>query len=142
MISVDWALLGGAVCFGYQVAHLPTWRLKRLISHIREICAVEWDAISWRTVRALILLACAVATPSAAREAAIYMLTTGIDAPRILLAHFDFVMEIRPAWWVLAAGLAVAATGTWRYRGAGQQRSAGGIAARAASGATQVQSGS
>jgi sulfoxide reductase heme-binding subunit YedZ len=100
----------------------------------------------WRngevTPFALILLACAVATATAAGEATIYVLTSGVDARRILLAHFDLDMEIRPAWWVLAAGLAVAAIGSWRDRPAGQRRSARRIAARAASGATQVQSGS
>jgi methionine sulfoxide reductase heme-binding subunit len=100
----------------------------------------------WRngevTPFALILLACAVATATATGEATIYMLTSGVDARRILFAHFDLAMQIRPAWWLLAAGLAVAAVGSSRYRPAGQRRSARRIASRAASGATQVQSGS
>jgi methionine sulfoxide reductase heme-binding subunit len=102
--------------------------------------------VFWRngevTPLALVLLACAVAIATAAGEATIYMLTSGVDARRILLAHFDLDMEIRPAWWVLVAGLEVAAVGSGRYRPAGQRRSARRIAARAASGATQVQSGS
>jgi len=107
---------------------------------------LAFRALFWRngevTPFALILLACAVATATAAGEATIYALTSGVDARRILLAHFDLDMEIRPAWWVLAAGLAVAAIGSWRDRPAGQRRSADRIAARTASGATQVQSGS
>src|SRR5262249_39797739 len=66
------------------------------------------------------LIAGATATATAAGEATIYMLTSGVDARRILLAHFDIEMEVRPAWWVLAAGLAVAATGFWHYRPARQ----------------------
>ena len=64
----------------------------------------------------LFFLAAAVAVATAAGEATIYMLTSGVDAHRILLAHFDIDMEVRPAWWVLAAGLAVAAAGSWRYK--------------------------
>ena len=100
----------------------------------------------WRqgevTPFALVLLACVVAIATAAGEATIYTLTSGVDARRILLAHFDIDMEIRPAWWVLAAGLAVAVIASWRYRPAAQRRSARRISSRAASGATQLQSGS
>jgi sulfoxide reductase heme-binding subunit YedZ len=64
----------------------------------------------------LVLLACAVAVITALGEAARYMFTSGVDARRVLLAHFDGGMEVRPAWWVLLAGLAVAAAGWWRYR--------------------------
>jgi len=90
----------------------------------------------------LLALACAVAAVTAVGEAMLYMLTSGVDARRVLLAHFDVDMEVRPAWWVLAAGLAVAAVGLWRRKPAGQRRSARRIAAGALSGATQVQSGS
>jgi hypothetical protein len=51
-------------------------------------------------------------------------------------------MEIRPAWWVLAAGLLIAILGAWRYRPPHQQESARRMRATALSGATQVQSGS
>jgi len=64
----------------------------------------------------LFLLAGAVAVATAAGEATIYMATSGVDARRILLAHFDLDMEVRPAWWVLTAGLAAAAAGCWRYK--------------------------
>jgi sulfoxide reductase heme-binding subunit YedZ len=102
--------------------------------------------VFWRngevTPFAVVLLAFAAAGATAAGEAVIYMLTSGVDARRILLAHLDLDMEIRPAWWVLACGLAVAAVGCWRYRPASQRRSVRRTAARAVSGATQVQSGS
>jgi sulfoxide reductase heme-binding subunit YedZ len=64
----------------------------------------------------LVLLACAAALVTAMGEAAIYMFTTGVDARRVLLAHLDPQMELRPAWWVLLASLAIAAAGWWRYR--------------------------
>jgi sulfoxide reductase heme-binding subunit YedZ len=64
----------------------------------------------------LFFLAAAAAVATATGEATIYMLTSGVDAHRILLAHFDIDMEVRPAWWVLAAGLAVAVAGSWRYK--------------------------
>jgi sulfoxide reductase heme-binding subunit YedZ len=88
----------------------------------------------------LLLLAGAVASATAAAEATIYMFTSGVDARRVLLAHFDIAMEVRPAWWVLAAGVAVAAAGSWRYRPARARPSR--ISPRAMSGAPQVQSGS
>jgi sulfoxide reductase heme-binding subunit YedZ len=92
------------------------------------------------TPRHLLLLTGAVASATAASEATIYMFTSGVDARRVLLAHFDVAMEVRPAWWVLAAGLAVAAAGSWRYKPARARPSR--ISPRAMSGAPQVQSGS
>jgi methionine sulfoxide reductase heme-binding subunit len=41
-------------------------------------------------------------------EAGWYAIMTGVNAQRILWANLDFEYVIRPAWWVLAAGLAVA----------------------------------
>lgn len=90
----------------------------------------------------LLLLACAVAAWTATGEAALYMFTSGVDARRILLAHFDTDMEVRPAWWVLAAAIAVAAIGLWRYKPARQRPRARRISPSAVSGATQLQSGS
>lgn len=94
------------------------------------------------TVLHLVLLAGAAAVATAIGEAMIYLFTSGVDARRVLLAHFDLDMEVRPAWWVLAAGLAVAAVGFWRRRPARQRPSARRISPSAMSGVAQVQSGS
>jgi sulfoxide reductase heme-binding subunit YedZ len=55
----------------------------------------------------LLVLSVAAALLTAAAEAAWYGIATGIGAWRPLLANLDFSYSIRPAWWVLAAGLAV-----------------------------------
>jgi methionine sulfoxide reductase heme-binding subunit len=91
----------------------------------------------------LLLLAAAAAAATAVVEATVYSLSSGVDARRVLLAHLDFEMEVRPAWWVLAAGLAVAALATWRDKPAAA-RARGRrppLPAMPATPATQVQSG-
>jgi methionine sulfoxide reductase heme-binding subunit len=90
----------------------------------------------------LVLLAVAVAAVTAGGEAGLYMFTSGVDGRRVLLAHLDLDMEVRPAWWVLVAGLAVAAVAFWRQKPAGQRPRARRISAGAMSAASQVQSGS
>ena len=90
----------------------------------------------------LLLLAGGVAAVTAIGEAAIYMFTSGVDARRVLLSHFDLDLEVRPAWWVLAAALVVAAVGYWRYKPARQRPSIRRTAPAALSGEIQVQSGS
>ena len=90
----------------------------------------------------LVLLAFAVALVTAAGEALLYMLTSGVNGWRVLLAHLDIDMEVRPAWWVLVAGLMAAGIGFWRHKPAHQRASARRISSDALSGATQVQSGS
>jgi len=89
----------------------------------------------------LVLLATGTAVVTAVGEAMLYLLTSGVDARRLLLAHFDLDMEVRPAWWVLAAGLAVAGIGVWRQKRPRQRLSARRISPSAVSGAIQVQSG-
>jgi sulfoxide reductase heme-binding subunit YedZ len=91
---------------------------------------------------ALLLLALAAALVTAGGEAALYHMTSGVKARLVLLAHLDPEMELRPAWWVLAAGLAVAGVAFWRQKPGGQRMSARRMASGALSGATQVQSGS
>jgi sulfoxide reductase heme-binding subunit YedZ len=85
----------------------------------------------------LVLLACAAAFATALGEAALYMFTTGVDARRVLLAHLDLDMEVRPAWWVLLAGLGVAAAGWWRYRPARRPRHTRSVGSTQISGAAQ-----
>jgi sulfoxide reductase heme-binding subunit YedZ len=57
----------------------------------------------------LTILAFVSAIGTAAIEVAWYGLATGVPAGRVFAANFDFSVTVRPAWWVLAAGLAVVA---------------------------------
>ena len=90
----------------------------------------------------LVCLAFAAAAATSVGEAMLYRVTSGVDARRLLMAHFDVELEVRPAWWVLAAGLAVAAIGFWRQKRARQRPSARRISPSAVSAIIQVQSGS
>ncbi len=54
-------------------------------------------------------LAFATAALTATAETSWHAAATGVDAWRILAAHFDAAYGLRPAWWVLAAGIAAAA---------------------------------
>jgi len=110
------------------------------------IWLLAFRLLLWRsgalTLPHLVLLAAASATATAVVEATVYFLSSGVDARRLLLAHFDFDMEVRPAWWVLAAGLAVAGLATWHdtpaaVRARGRRPPLGAIG-----GVTQVQPGS
>jgi sulfoxide reductase heme-binding subunit YedZ len=56
----------------------------------------------------LLALAIFSALATALFEVAWYGLFTGVAPGRILAANLMFEFSIRPAWWVLAAGLAVA----------------------------------
>lgn len=63
------------------------------------------------------LMGLAIAAPvlTAAAETGWHAAATGVDAGRILAAHLDLAHGLRPAWWVLAAGVAAAAAGAlWR----------------------------
>jgi sulfoxide reductase heme-binding subunit YedZ len=55
----------------------------------------------------LTILAIAAAIGAAGIEVAWYGLATGVPPGRVFAANFAFSLTIRPAWWVLAAGLAV-----------------------------------
>jgi sulfoxide reductase heme-binding subunit YedZ len=90
----------------------------------------------------LFFLSVATALVTALGEAMLYMFTSGVNGWMVLVSHFDLDMDIRPAWWVLAAGLVITALGTWRQKPARQRPSARAISPSAISGATQVQSGS
>ena len=59
-------------------------------------------------VASLIALALFAGLATALIEAGYYAFATGVDARRLLEAHLDFSYTIRPAWHVLAAGLAMA----------------------------------
>ena len=57
----------------------------------------------------LVALAVAAALSTATGETAGMALTLGVPPLVIVQAHFDLAVGIRPAWWVLGVGLAVAA---------------------------------
>ena len=58
----------------------------------------------------LAALGASLAVITAILEAAFYRLSTGVAMIRVLEANLDFSYQIRPAWWVLAAGLAMASS--------------------------------
>jgi methionine sulfoxide reductase heme-binding subunit len=67
------------------------------------------------TPRALLGLAVACGALTAVAEVTWHAAATGVDPLRILAAHLDVAYGLRPAWWVLIAGLVAAAAG-WRFR--------------------------
>ena len=91
------------------------------------------------TPRALLGLAAASAAATAIAEAGWHGAETGVDPLRLLAAHFDLANGLRPAWWVLLAGLAAAAAAT-RWRLVPQPPMARTISSRAASGSARGQS--
>jgi methionine sulfoxide reductase heme-binding subunit len=67
------------------------------------------------TPRALVGLAAACSVLTAVAEVAWHAAATGVDPLCILAANLDVAHGLRPAWWVLIAGLSAAAAG-WRFR--------------------------
>lgn len=72
----------------------------------RAIVALRWPATGAAMLAGL-ALAAAVATGLV--EAGWYAVATGVPADRVLAANLGFAGGLRPAWWVLIVGLAVAA---------------------------------
>jgi sulfoxide reductase heme-binding subunit YedZ len=63
----------------------------------------------------LVALAAAAAALTALAETSWHAAATGVDPGRVLAAHLDPSYEVRPAWWVLLAGLVAALAGArWR----------------------------
>ena len=91
------------------------------------------------TPRALLGLAAGSAVVTAAAEAAWHAAATGVDPLRLLAAHFDLTDGLRPAGWVLLAGLAAAAAAA-RWRLVPQPAMARTISSNAASGSARGQS--
>jgi sulfoxide reductase heme-binding subunit YedZ len=87
----------------------------------------------------LLGLAIAAAVLTAAAETSWHAVATGIDPWRILAAHFDVAYGLRPAWWVLIAGL-LAAVAAWRWRLLPQRTTSAIKASNAASGSARGQS--
>jgi sulfoxide reductase heme-binding subunit YedZ len=90
------------------------------------IWLMGWRLIVWLRRRAgreplpgvvdLVALAVAAAVLTVATEALWYAVATGVDPWRVIRSNLDFGFAIRPVWWVLAAGVAVAAAAWWRGR--------------------------
>jgi sulfoxide reductase heme-binding subunit YedZ len=85
----------------------------------------------------LVILAVAAAALTACAETTWHATATGIDPWRILAAHLDVAFGLRPAWWVLIAGLVAALAAIARRT---QRPSARTSASSAASGAMRGQS--
>lgn len=64
---------------------------------------------AWSSTLGLAATALAAALATMALEYAWYALFTGVPAHRVLAANLDFTYTIRPMWWVLTTGVAVAA---------------------------------
>ena len=96
------------------------------------------------TVWQLLALAVVAALMTAGGEAAWYSLGTGVDASRVLAVNLQFDLGLRPAAWVLIAGLAVAAAALvfrlLKPQSPRGRRSSARSSPRAVSGATQLQS--
>jgi sulfoxide reductase heme-binding subunit YedZ len=67
----------------------------------------------------LVAMAIAGGLATALIEAGWYAATTGAPWQLVIAANLDFGLEIRPAWWVGAAGLALAAVAVVRLRKTG-----------------------
>jgi sulfoxide reductase heme-binding subunit YedZ len=93
------------------------------------------------TAHALLGLAAACGALTAAAEVAWHAAATGVDPLRILAAHLDVAYGLRPAWWVLIAGLAAAAAGR-RLRLVPHRPAARMTISNAAPGSTRGQSAS
>jgi sulfoxide reductase heme-binding subunit YedZ len=70
----------------------------------------------------LAALAVAAGLATALLEAGWYAAATGANAAMVLSANLDFEYEIRPAWYVLAVGLALSVTAVVRRAPAPRQR--------------------
>ncbi len=68
----------------------------------------------------LSILAVAAALGTVVTEAGWYGAMTGVPWDRVLAANLDFTFSIRPSWWVLLAGLGMAALGLVRTGPAGR----------------------
>ena len=86
----------------------------------------------------LVTLTLAAAALTAFGEAAWHAAATGIDPWRILAAHLDIGFGLRPAWWVLIAGLCATALGAVAHQP--RRTSARTSSSSAASGAMRGQS--
>ncbi len=69
----------------------------------------HWRGFSLTSPVVLLAVAVVSALATAGLEYAWYGLATGIPPSRVLAANLQFAFSVRPAWWVLAVGIGVAA---------------------------------
>lgn len=69
----------------------------------------HWRGFSLTSPVVLVAVAVVSALATAGLEYAWYGLATGIPPSRVLAANLQFAFSVRPAWWVLGAGVGVAA---------------------------------
>jgi sulfoxide reductase heme-binding subunit YedZ len=69
----------------------------------------HWRGLSLASLPVLLAIAVLGGIATAAVEYSWYGLATGVPPGRVLAANLQFSFSIRPAWWVLAAGTAIAA---------------------------------
>jgi methionine sulfoxide reductase heme-binding subunit len=104
--------------FGYRILQ----RIARDVSYVR-----------------LLMLAVVCSVLTMVLEIGWYHVRSNVPIERILRANFDFSYIIHPAWWVLAATLAIPFV-VWLWRLRPQRSAARKTSAKATSGATGVQS--
>ncbi|MCX7304797.1 MAG: sulfoxide reductase heme-binding subunit YedZ [Hyphomicrobiales bacterium] len=76
----------------------------------------HWRGFALTSPFVLAAIAIVAGLATVAIEYAWYALATGVPPGRVLAANLQFSFSIRPAWWVLAVGLAVAAVALVRPR--------------------------
>ncbi|MEQ1942593.1 protein-methionine-sulfoxide reductase heme-binding subunit MsrQ [Mesorhizobium sp. VNQ89] len=91
----------------------------------------RWRGFAITSFPVLLTIAVVAALGTAAIEYAWYALATGVPPGRVLAANLQFSYSIRPAWWVLATGLALALVALVRPRIGGRQAAPRGRVSRA-----------
>ncbi len=74
----------------------------------------HWRGIDVKSPLVIVCAACIAGLATAGTEYAWYGIATGIPPERVLAANLQFSFSIRPAWWVFAVGLALAAVALLR----------------------------
>ncbi|HEY6631934.1 MAG TPA: hypothetical protein VIZ90_10815 [Rhizobiaceae bacterium] len=92
----------------------------------------HWRGFSLTSPLVLVAIAVLAAIGTAAIEYAWYGIATGVPPGRVLAANLHFSFSIRPAWWVLAAGLGATLLALVRPRFSRAEPARGRRAAKAA----------
>lgn len=83
----------------------------------RQLRKLGAPKLGWKAPAFVALAAVSSALAAALFEAGWRWFRNGIDPLRVLAADFDFEYSIQPAWWALAAGLALALVVALRIKG-------------------------